>query len=161
MPLVSVISGAYTGTFDSSNIGCSEDGFVLNVVSEKDPVRGDCYGDSVIDTIYRGLNVTVSVRSIAAATAQLMVNNRGTDIGAIGVVGTLGSAEAAALALSAVSGTPASAANDLGTFTAAAADLVEGNQSTINMANRVRVVPLTWRCLPTTITGVDRCFSFT
>ena len=161
MPLFSIITGAYVGTWNSNAIGCSEDGFMLRIAVEKDPIIGDCYGATVVDMIYRGLNCFLSVRSIAAATAQLMVNPYGTDIGALGTIGRLDSAEGEALALTAVANTPAAAAADLGTLTAAVAALAEGFESQINFNTRARYVPLTFRLLPSTISSVDRCFAFT
>jgi len=161
MPLFSIITGAYNGTWDGDAIGCSEDGFLLRSSVEKESVIGDCYGGTVVDMIYRGLNCFLTVRSIAAATAQLMINPYGTDIGAIGTIGRLDSALGAAISLSAVSGTPAANAADLGTLSAAVAALAEGFESQINFNTRARYVPLTWRLLPSTITAVDRCYSYT
>lgn len=53
------VAGPYVWSFNGRTIGISEDGWRLNQTNAGDPIRGDNLGDSLIDYVYRGGDVTI------------------------------------------------------------------------------------------------------
>lgn len=147
--LLSSIAGAYTAAWNSNSVGKTDAGIRLMVRNHQMPIRSDYYGDSLLDLIYRGQDVSAMITSqeyVTAMTAGAWPWS-GT-VGAMGTVGTLacGSSTALALVLTAVAGT--SAASTPASLTASKAILQEGHTLELLYANQLRQVPLAWNLLP-------------
>lgn len=147
--LLSSIAGAYTAAWNSNGVGKTDSGIRLMVRNHQAPIRSDYYGDSLLDLIYRGQDVSVSVISQEYVTAMTGGGwPWSATVGAVGTVGVLacGSSIAKSLVLTAVAGT--SAAATPATLTGQMAILQEGHTLELLYANQLRQVPLAWNLLP-------------
>jgi len=160
MALATCISGPYTATWNSSDVGQQEDGFRLRQQVNKQIVRSNSYGDSAIDGVYRGGDVFLSFTGIEYSAAKAVLWPYGS-FGTMGQVGRLdqGSSLAAAAVLTAVAGTPAAATP--ASLTASQAIIDENLNSELLFASRLRVVPITMRCYPYTSSSNTIWFSTT
>ncbi len=147
MALASCISGPYSATWNSSDVGQQEDGFRLRQSVNKQVVRSNTYGDSAIDAVYRGGDVFLSFTGIEYVAAKAVLWPYGS-FGAMGQVGRLdqGSSLVQSTVLTAASGTPAAATP--ATLTCAKSIVDENLNSELLFASRLRVVPITMRCYP-------------
>lgn len=155
MALVSTVAGFYNATYDSAgatdaeSLGETEDGFRLRWQFEKEPIRCDKFGDSIFDAVYRGGNCYLTLTGIQYTS---LLNSEAlwtydTAFGESGVVGrsdtTTGARIAGPLVLTAGSGTTAAAAP--ATLTGGESIVREGTGADLQMANRLRRVPLEFR----------------
>lgn len=155
------IAGTYYGTWDTRNLGITEQGYELECVNFGELIRGDQLGDSVQDGVYRGMDWFLSATfeeftqdglgSIADTTKVQAAApwNTIANFGTSGVVGSLFSGNAKAIVLTSVTGTPARAAILLGdTVTLTRAVLQEGFTTRYLLSTRLRKLPLRFRLLP-------------
>lgn len=161
MALAAVIAGPYGAAWGSgpTSLGMSEDGVRLRQQVSKQLITSDSYGDSVIDGVFRGGQVFMTMVGIEYAAAVAAMWPYGA-LGVMGQVGRLdfGSSVAQQAVLTAVSGTTASTAP--ATLTAAQTAPDENLNAELQFASRARYVPVSLRCYPYSSSGV-RWFSTT
>ena len=160
MALATVVAGPYTGTHNAASVGLTEDGFRLRQSVSKQLIRSDAYGDSVIDSVYRGGDVFLTFSGIEYSSAIAPWIIYGAGFGVMGQVGRLdqGSTIAFSSVLTAVAGTTAQSAP--ATLTATQSIIDENFNQELAFAARGRFVPLTMRCYPYSSSGI-RWFSTT
>ena len=160
--LVAPISGSYSVAWNSTAMGKDESGVRLISRNHQAPVRSDYYGDSLLDLIYRGQDVSAMFTSLEYSNSPLGAGwPWAATWGQMGVVGRLacGSSIAQPLVLTAVTGTPAAASP--ATITGSKAIVAEGHSLELLFANQVRTVPLAWNLLPYTSGDTVLWFSTT
>lgn len=147
MALETIIAGRYAGTYNSVDVGITENGYELQQDSDAQPVSPtDAYGDSVIDLVYRGGNVFLQFESKAYKAGSITPFWPWGALGAMGVIGRLASAVAAAMVLTATTGTPAVASP--ATLTGTLSILAENSPARLLYSSAVRLVPVRLRLLP-------------
>lgn len=153
------IAGPYTVTYNAVDIGITEDGAELEHTYYSELVRGDNYGDTVQDGVYRGGDCFVSMTlqewdNAALHAAMNPFGSGAVPSGLSGQVGRLMTTLAKPLVLTPVAGTTAATATvgatNARTFTAAKAILAENFPIRFQFASRLRRVPLRFRILPVT-----------
>lgn len=147
MALATVVAGAYTAAYNSSDVGQQEEGFRLRWQFATQNIMSDTYGDTVIDSVLRGANVFLSFTGIEYSDAAAVMWPVGT-LGLMGLCGRLveGSSLSKATVLTAVSGT--TAASTPATLTASKTFLSENAQNELLFANKARYVPIELRLYP-------------
>ena len=162
MSLGSFIAGPYTSAFNSSSLGLMQDGFEVSIRPEEELVnQSDIYGDSVIDSVYRGGNCMLSMIGLEFSTlftksAPWPFGDLNTSslpaFGFMGIVGrmAMGSSLTAALVLTSVNTTTLGTTPlaSPATMTASAAKVAEGTDLRYLMTSRLRTLPLTMRLFP-------------
>jgi hypothetical protein len=161
MALAAVIAGPFGAAWGSgpTSLGMTEDGIKLRQQVAKQLITSDSYGDSVIDGVFRGGQVFLTMVGIEYSAAIAGMWPYGT-FGVMGQVGRLdfGSSIAQQAVLTAVAGT--TAATVPATLTAAQTAPDENMNAELQFAARGRYVPITLRCYPYSSTGI-RWFSTT
>lgn len=147
MPLVSAVSGPYTSTLGAVDLGVTQDGFRLLMQVSKEAVRGDKYGDSIIDYVYRGGNVNLIARGIEYTKMM----NAFWPYGSLGVMGQAGRMDQASsltgsAVLTAVAGTPA--ASTPASLTGQQSTVDQNFRGDLEFASKLRSVPLGLSLLP-------------
>lgn len=159
---MSFIAGGYTVTLGGSTVGQIQDGIMLEQTLNGEPVRGDTFGDTIQDFVFRGGDVFMNMVLLEydATSAKTAFWPWSTTWGRItsGIVGKLGTAMAAALVLTAVAGT--SAATAPATLTANKAILAPGFPVQMLFAPRLRSIPIRLQLLPYNATN-DQFFVLT
>jgi hypothetical protein len=168
MGLANIVAGPYNGTYDALSttdgtglgavsFGKVDTGFRIRLQFTKEAVRGDLYGDTIIDNVFRGGNCHLSLVGIEYGVGLVGVFTvySGTPGGTptLGVIGRLGlpgvmdsgSKYAGAVVLTAVAGTTAAAAP--ATLTAAEG-IVSEETIEILLSTQYRRVPITLQLLP-------------
>lgn len=147
---MSFIAGGYAVLLGGSTVGQIQDGCLLEQTLNGEPIRGDNYGDTIQDFVFRGGDVFMNMvlTEYNATAAKTAFWPWSTTWGKIddGVIGKLGTALAAVLLLTAVSGP--SAASAPATFTANKAILAPGFPVQMLFAPRLRTVPIRLQLLP-------------
>ncbi len=153
MSLETFSSGRYVGTYNALPLGISREGYRFRHETRAQNIEGtDAYGDSTIDMIYRGANMTVSFTLMSAAktTTSLILCPWTSDLYLLRSdttpMGRLASALSEQLVLTAEANTP-SAANGPATLTAPNCILEPGSVELL-FDSRLRDVPITMRVLP-------------
>lgn len=146
MALATFIAGPYTATYASADAGDVEDGFDLQLGWSYEELTVDRFGDSVIDSIFRGGNCFLHYVGMEATDAQKALNPFGSVLAEIANVGVLmdGGNLAAATVLTKVTGSSASPA----TLTASKAYISGNEQYRMKHAARLRRVPVSLRLNP-------------
>lgn len=170
MGLVAAVAGPYTAAYNplstgsgggdgSTSIGKVDRGYEIRVQVAKEAVRGDLYGDTVLDNVYRGANVFMSLTGIEYAAGLVNVftvysgdptGGAGSSAGTIGQLGLVGVMDSAsgftgAMVLTAVSGTTAATAP--ATVTSSESIITEDSLSLL-YSTQYRRVPITLQLLP-------------
>lgn len=145
-----IVAGHYNVTIDGANVlGCTVDGFRISPSVALDPVQADCWGDTAIDGVYRGMNVTITAQLegwTEAGVSLLREMQKGSGVtgpGNIGEIGRLVVKEGVAKPLVM---TPALAHADKKTFTFPYV-FPNGDRS-FNINNRLRVATMNLMCFP-------------
>jgi hypothetical protein len=114
------VAGHYTATWNSTDIGTTEDGFTINPSSFREPIKIDDYGDAEVNAIFRGININLTFELV--------------QFGSTG----------AALLTDAIWGDTPGTINDVGQtyVTARAKELILTPVSGINSNNRVYTFPI-------------------
>lgn len=155
------IAGPYSFSYNSVDLG-QTDGLYLFHSFSNEPITGDSLGDTIQDGVYRGGNCFVGINLIEASldVAGLIacIWPVHATFGTIGQVGRLakGSSLAKAIQLTAVTGTPA--ATKPAKINATYAIIRPGMEVAINLAPRLRRIPLVFQLLPYDDSGTTRWF---
>lgn len=105
------LAGHYEATYDNTDIGTTEVGFNLNRTWNREDIRVDDFGDTVVDAIYRGYSLSIDFQLSSwsvVAIDKLMHPFSGT----MGVVTDVGQAVFTVIAKELVL-TPVTGINDL------------------------------------------------
>ena len=90
MAIDTFIAGPYTATFNSADVGITEEGYrISQEASYQEISPSDAYGDTVLDLIYRGGNVFCRYDSKAYKAGSIAAAWPFASLGALGTVGTL------------------------------------------------------------------------
>lgn len=147
MPLDTFIAGRYSGTYNAVDVGITENGYELQQESNVQEITpSDAYGDSVIDSIYRGGNVFLQFEGKAYKAGALTPFWPWGSLGVQGVIGRLASDVAAAQVLTATASTPAAAAP--ATLTGTKALLAANFPARLLYSSVLRTVPIRLRIYP-------------
>lgn len=144
------VAGAYTVTLGGTTIGQVEDGIRLRYSTSVESIRGDNYGDTVQDGVFRGLSdfmyldMVLTEYNLALAQSAFWYWSATFGTIADGTVGKLLTALAQALVMTKVSGPNAVPTS----LTANLAILAPGNSVELLFAPRLRRVPLSLVLLP-------------
>lgn len=146
------VAGHYTGTYNSLDVGTTEQGFMIDPVFHREDIRTDDFGDTIVDGIYRGYNLRISfelIRWSAAARDALMFPFDAT-LGTLAGIGqTIVGSFAKSLVLTPVSGINSNAKTY--TFPLCVAD---GNHGGFNLNTRTRRARCNLLVFPHPTTGV-------
>jgi hypothetical protein len=156
MALDTFVAGSYLHTYNGASTGLSEDGYALDQELPQEEVKGDYYGESVIDTITRGGNTFLQFDSLAYKAGSLAAMYPFAGLGIMGLPGLLGSDQAAPSVLGATAGTPA--ANAPASLSASKSLIAPGHNAQLKFQTRLRKVPVRLRLLPY-VTDVVRFYS--
>lgn len=161
MAIATFIDGAYTGTFNSVDLGITEDGYDLQSEPKSEVInKSDVYGDAMLDSIHRGVDWFVQTEFMEYKAGPLSVwAFWQSAIGVQGVVGKLASQLAFPLVLTATAGTPAAATP--ATLTGLLACLAPGSNPHAQFTSRLRTIPVRMQLLPSVVSAVLRNFSTT
>lgn len=146
MALHGAVSGPYSATWDSNDLGNTMEGFRIVQSVSKQTLIVDAYGDSVIDGVYRGGNVSVILTAVDWAKIETAGCLFPYGDGVPGIVGRMDVASALvkSLVLTATAGTPA--ATNPATWTAASTIISENHRNDHQYAAVVRQLPIEFRC---------------
>jgi hypothetical protein len=159
---MTITSGEYTSVYNTQDLGNTQDGWRVEVTSNRKGVNVDKFADTEIDGVYRGANCFLE--AILKDWDGPGVNDvwwpYSATIGTLGVIARLEVASSLALAtvLTALAGTPA-ATTGPATATFAKSILDAEFARTLNLNTEDRSIPIRLRVYPTTSTGV--LFAFT
>ena len=145
------VAGRYSGTYNTVDVGITEEGYTLTQDSAAHMINNtDAYGDSIIDWVYRGGNVSLQFESKAYKAGS---TTPFWPWGALGVmrtnaapIGRLASDVASAMVLTDVDATPA--ATFPATLTASKSILAPNNPAGLLFNSKVRNVPVRLQLLP-------------
>jgi hypothetical protein len=159
MALAAITAGPYTGAYDGTSVGQSQDGFRLRYNVNKEVVRSDLYGESVIDACVRGRDVFLIWMGIEYQYAlapfwPYAAFGVGEQAGVLDV----GSGLASSMILTVVTGTTAVGAPN--TLTGAQAIIDENFNGELAFRSGARTLPVTMRLYPYISSGL-RWFSLT
>ncbi len=160
MALDTIVAGPYGHTYGGVSTGISRDGYRIDHVVEKQPIKGDLYGESVIDFISRGGNVFLDYTCIAwKAGTYYPLLMFGQNFGEMWAPGLVESAYALATVLTAVQ-TPGAVqiAATPTTITASKTTLAPGHSFITNLQTLGREAPIRLQCLPY-VSGVTRWYT--
>lgn len=157
MPITAPIAGAYTATWAGTALNYTRQGFTLNYTIKAERIEEtDLYGLSLIELVYRGLQMTIdTICKVYAGgpvgVLQAFVTTFGQSWNPTNPIGTLGTARAGSLVLTAVAST--SAATSPATLTCLKSIPSPDNNFQLIFNSVLREVPLKWDILthePTT-----------
>lgn len=147
-------AGRYSGTFNSVDVGVTEDGYELEMGSSAEMIeRTDAFGGAAIDAIYRGGNAFLAYTSLAYKAGSITPfwpwagGTLGKMADATYVIGRLASDVASAMVLTVVTATPADATGP-DTLTASKAILAPNSPNRIQFTSMLRKVPTRLQLFP-------------
>lgn len=144
MPIGTFVAGAYAGTYSATAMGLTREGFRLRFNPHKRLIdKSDQYGDTVLDAVYRGMSVFLTLQAIEYKAGVTGPAWPYAALGVMGTVGRLDSNIAAAVVLTAVAGTPAAAAP--ATWTGSKCILGDNNNVEWVMDSSNRETPIGFR----------------
>lgn len=147
MALGTFVAGAYTSTYNSVAIGITKEGYRLRFQFLKRLIdKSDQYGDTILDAVYRGANVNLTLQAIEYKAGTTGPAWPYAALGVLGTIGRLDSALAQSVVLTATSGTPAAAAP--ATWTGAKCIIGENNNVEWVYDSSNREVPIGFRVYP-------------
>ena len=157
MALGTFIAGRYTTTLNSVDLGIMENGYELQMDPKHQLInRSDAFGDTLIDTIVRGVDWSIECLCLEYKTVTKNAIGQINSMGVLGVIGRLGSAIAQSMVLTSVAGTPAAA--EPATLTAAKTLLAPNANPRILFNSELRKVPLRWVFIPYDASGTTTFF---
>lgn len=162
MALGTFVAGAYLGTLNSVALGLAQEGYELEIEPKQTLInRSDAWGDSLLDTIFRGIDANVQAEFMEYKAGPISAMNQFASFGlATGVIGRMGSDIATALVLTATPNTPAAASP--ASLTATKAILAPNHNPRLVFNSVLRTVPIRWALLIADLgAGVYRHFSTT
>jgi hypothetical protein len=161
MALDTFLAGRYSATYNTADVGITGEGQKLNFETKLELIQeSDAYGQTIIDGVFRGGDVTADFESLAYKAGSLAAfwpyGNTLAGNGVLGVlvnpgasnvpIGVLASALAKAFVMTSVAGTPAAATP--ATLTASLALLREGFPAALLFNSKLRRVPISLRFYP-------------
>jgi hypothetical protein len=164
MALDTFIAGRYSGTYNSVDVGITDDGYELEQTSSADMIdSSDAYGDSILDWVYRGGNVSLGFTSKAykagAITPFWPWGAMGVMLTAAAPLSRLASDVAKSMVLTAVANTPAAAAP--ATRTGSLSILSPNSPAKLLYNSKLRQVPIQLSLLPSLSSGTVTWFTQT
>jgi hypothetical protein len=159
MPLATLITGPYSASWNSVAVGKTREGFDLRWQWKKETITVDTYGDSVIDSIYRGADVFVLWLGVEYSSMTAVAWPYAATFGETGLLGRLdvGSTMTKTMVMTSTALTPAAAAPATLTSTNS---IVDDDQVESKFAMRLREVPVKLRLYIYNSTN-DKFFSTT
>ena len=152
MPLGTFVAGAYTGTYNAVAMGLTKEGFRLRFQFLKRLIdRSDQYGDTILDAVWRGVNVNLTLQAIEYKSGSYTPAFPYAALGVLGVIGRLDSNLAQAVVLTATTGTPAAAAP--ATWTGSKCIIGENNNVEWVYDSSNREIPIGFRVYPYDASG--------
>jgi hypothetical protein len=171
MSLDVFISGRYSSQYNSNDVGITENGYELSFETMHETINeSDAYGQTILDSIWRGGNVTCDFTSLAAKTGSLVAfwpyggSITAPTAGTLGVlvdptvaapnklpIGQLASNIAKPFGMTVAAGTPANnvgAPGGLQTITANYALLRENFPAKLLFSSKLKKVPVSLRFYP-------------
>lgn len=137
---------------------------ISRTVEGKD-IRADLYGDTVIDGIYRGGQMFVSMIfkewTVQVQDALWPFGGDSGDFGRVGTVGDLMTNLSGEMTLTAATGTPAGGVANSNIITLHSAIISPGHSYDVPLGNDERDVPIVFRCYPILVSTVLRWATFT
>lgn len=152
MPLGTFVAGAYTSTYNAVAIGITKEGYRLRFQFLKRLIdKSDLYGDTIIDAVFRGVNVNLTLQAIEYKAGVTGPAFPYAALGVLGVIGRLDSNLAQAVVLTATAGTPAAAAP--ATWTGSKCIIGENNNVEWVYDAQNRETPIGFRVYPYDASG--------
>jgi len=153
MALGTYISGAYTGTYNATAIGQTNDGYTLSVGAKAEMIdSSDAYANTTLDFVWRGgqARMRFTAKEFTAGNQAILwpYGSFGVLSSTSGPVGRLASDIAAAFVLTATANTPA--ATSPATQTASKAILSPDYETQTLFDSRLRQLPIELMLLPYT-----------
>lgn len=163
MALDTFVAGRYSGTYNSDDVGITDQGYELEITSSMEVIEeSDAFGQCFIDGIYRGGSGYLQFNCKAYKDGSVAPF---WPWGALGVlattnapIGRLASAVGSAMVLSSTANTPAAAAPASLTM---AAILAENSPAKLLFNSKLRQVPVRLRAIPSVSTGTMKLFTLT
>jgi hypothetical protein len=151
MALDTFIAGRYSQTYNAVDTGITEEGYTLSQDSAAHLINNtDAYGDSIIDWVYRGGNVTLQFESKAYKAGSMTPfwpwGAMGVMSTAAAPIGRLASDVASAMVLTSTAATPA--VTSPATLTASKSILAPNSPANLLFNSKVRNVPIRLQLLP-------------
>lgn len=146
--------GSYAATYNATSTGLTKDGYRITHDQKADTIQqSDLYGDTMLDYIWRGANVTCDFTCLAFTKGVPVLNPFTAALyqlwAAAQPMGRLASDLALPLVLTATANTPAATLGPA-TLTATNAILAPNYSTTHLNDNRLRELPLRLQFLPYT-----------
>lgn len=145
MPLAAAVAGPYTCSHNGASPGITRDGFRLNIERFKTPIQSDYYGESVIDSVLRGGNVSMTWEGIEYTAALAVLTNHQFAAQVLAGKLDVASSLVETTTLTAIAGTQA--ATNPYTLSTTHSVLMEG-QTELLFAAQLRTVPISLRLYP-------------
>lgn len=147
MPLDTFITGRYTGTYNSIDVGIQESGFELQLEPKQTPInQSDAFGDTTLDHIYRGADWFLQFTGLAYKAGIITPFWPWAGLGTMGAISRLASDVASAMVLSSLAGTPAATAP--ASLTATKSILAPNSPARLLFNSTLRNVPIRLQLLP-------------
>lgn len=156
MALDTFVAGAYIPTYDSVSVGLVESGYNLLQAVKGEAVRGDYYGESMLDGVFRGADVSLEYVSIAYKAGSIAAMWPFGTLGEHPTPGQLLSDLASQTVLTATTGTPAETSGPA-SITASRSIIPPDHQSRMNLSAMLRKMPVRLQLLPY-VSGVTRWY---
>lgn len=147
MALGTFIAGRYSSTLAAADLGITESGYEVIFVPKAELIaESDAYGQSLIEFIFRGIDVSVLLNSLEYKTGTIAAAWPWGALGTAGVIGRLGSAISSSLVLTSTASTPA--ASTPASLTAGRSILSPGYNLSLLFNSKLRKVPIRFDVLP-------------
>jgi len=135
------VAGRYSTTWNSVDVGITEEGYKLNMKTLANPInKSDAYGDMLIDKIYRGINWSIIWLGLEYKAGSYGPAYPWASAGVVGVIGRLATAVSQSMVMTSTASTPAAAAP--ASLTAAASVISEDNNFELAFTSDNRKVPI-------------------
>jgi hypothetical protein len=154
------IAGRYSSTYNSVDMGIAQDGYTIQIEPKEQEInRSDAYGETLIDSVYRGANVYCQLESLEYKAGPINAAYPFGSLGVLGVIARLGSDIASAFVLTSTAGTPAAASP--ATLTSTKAKLAPNSNVSLLFTSLLRTVPIRLVFYPVDASGTIKHFTTT
>lgn len=156
-------AGHYTATYNSNALGFTDDGFTVEITHKGEPIRFEEWGDNLMDLTERGVEVTVEavLKEWTAAGLQGLIWPWSSTFGKVDCAGRFAAAGSIGKVLVLTASSCAPAATDgPASITFHNAIIHPDVAKSINLNNKLRVVPIRMMCFLTDVgSGVMKYFT--
>lgn len=170
MALAFFLSGAYAGAYNAVAIGPTDGGYeISHEVKQENIDKSDVFGDTLLDYVWRGGNVTCDFTAKTVGSAAGNYSNvailwpfggtQATLMAAATPIGRLASDIASAFVLTSTANTPAAATP--ATLTCTKAIIAPGYNTKMLYTSQLRQLPLRLQFLPTLNAGIVSFYTTT